>query len=59
MGIIDDELLDRVHAPIGLNIGAVTTEEIAVSIAAQLVSIRRADSRCRVEGPFPVSDDSP
>ncbi|MCH7871618.1 MAG: XdhC family protein, partial [Planctomycetes bacterium] len=54
-----DEQLARVHAPIGLSIGAVTTEEIAVSIVAQLVSIRRCDRRKIVEGPTPVSDDAP
>lgn len=31
---------DRVHAPIGLEIGSKTVEEIAVSIAAQLVVVR-------------------
>ncbi|MEZ5284514.1 MAG: XdhC/CoxI family protein [Vicinamibacterales bacterium] len=35
------EHLSRVHAPIGLDIGAVTPQEIAVSIAAELVAIRR------------------
>ena len=34
--------LARVHAPIGAPIGAVTPEEIAVSICAQLVERRRA-----------------
>jgi xanthine dehydrogenase accessory factor len=53
------EQLDRVHAPIGLDIGAVTAEEIALSIAAQLVSIRRAE-RCRaVEGPLTVPGATP
>jgi xanthine dehydrogenase accessory factor len=33
--------LDGVHAPIGLQIGAVTPEEIAVSIVAELVAVRR------------------
>ena len=33
--------LATVHAPIGLRIGAVTPEEIAVSIVAELVAIRR------------------
>ena len=35
------EDLDRVHAPIGLSIGADTPGEIAVSIVAQLISVRR------------------
>jgi xanthine dehydrogenase accessory factor len=48
------EQIDRVHAPIGLNIKAVTPEEIAVSIAAELISVRRADYRKSVEGPVPV-----
>lgn len=34
-------LFDRVHAPIGLDIGAVTPEEIAVAITAELISVRR------------------
>jgi xanthine dehydrogenase accessory factor len=33
--------LKKVHAPIGLDIGAVTAEEIAVSIAAEMVRVRR------------------
>jgi xanthine dehydrogenase accessory factor len=32
---------DRVHAPIGLPIGSRTVEEIAVSIAAELIKVRR------------------
>ncbi|MEA2708375.1 MAG: xanthine dehydrogenase accessory factor [Phycisphaerales bacterium] len=35
------EKLLRVHAPIGLEIGAVTVPEIALSIAAELVAVRR------------------
>lgn len=35
------EQVNRVHMPIGLDIGAQTPEEIAVSIAAQLVQVRR------------------
>ncbi|MBD3304843.1 hypothetical protein GF339_00635 [candidate division KSB3 bacterium] len=36
------ERLDAVHAPIGLEIGADTPEEIAVSIAAELIKVRRS-----------------
>ncbi|MBI4460723.1 MAG: XdhC family protein [Acidobacteria bacterium] len=33
--------LERVHAPIGLEVGAVTPEEIAVSIVAEMIAVRR------------------
>jgi xanthine dehydrogenase accessory factor len=39
-GMPTDELA-RVHCPVGLDIGAETVAEIAVSIAAQLVAVRR------------------
>jgi xanthine dehydrogenase accessory factor len=35
------KLIDRVHAPIGLRIGSQTPEEIALSIAAEVVKLRR------------------
>jgi xanthine/CO dehydrogenase XdhC/CoxF family maturation factor len=34
-------LFDRVYAPIGLDIGAVTPEEIAVAVTAELIAFRR------------------
>ena len=39
-GVARDRLM-RVHAPIGLEIGAVTPAEIAVSVCAELIAIRR------------------
>lgn len=42
---IPPEVIARVHAPIGLSIGAETPEEIAVSIAAQLIQVRASKRR--------------
>jgi xanthine dehydrogenase accessory factor len=41
---------DRVHAPIGLPIGSQTVEEIAVSIAAELVQVRGTAQEKKAEG---------
>jgi xanthine dehydrogenase accessory factor len=38
------EQWDRVYAPIGLNIGSITAAEIAASIVAQLIAVRRQGS---------------
>jgi xanthine dehydrogenase accessory factor len=39
------ELFERVHAPVGLDIGAITPEEIAVAITAELIAVRRHAER--------------
>jgi xanthine dehydrogenase accessory factor len=41
---LPEKLFERVHAPIGLDIGAITPEEIAVAIAAELIAVRRHTS---------------
>ena len=38
---VDPARLERIHAPIGLDLGAVTPQEIAVSITAELIAVRR------------------
>ena len=38
---VSDEQLDRLHAPIGLDIGAVPPREIAVAVLAELVAVSR------------------
>ena len=38
------ELLEKVHCPIGLAIGSETPEEIAISIIAELIQVRRSIS---------------
>jgi len=46
---VDRSSLLRVHAPIGFDIGAVTVPEIALSIAAELVAVRRGCADRAVE----------
>jgi xanthine dehydrogenase accessory factor len=35
------EKLSRVYAPVGIDIGAITPEEIAVAIVAEMIAVRR------------------
>lgn len=37
---IDKKVLDKVHSPIGLEIGAETPDEIAISIAAEVIKVK-------------------
>jgi xanthine dehydrogenase accessory factor len=47
---VDDALRERVRTPAGLDIGAYTAEEIALSILAEIVAVRRQ----RVAPPVPA-----
>jgi xanthine dehydrogenase accessory factor len=51
---VDDALRERVRTPAGLDIGAYTAEEIALSILAEIVSARRS----RVAPPAPAPESA-
>lgn len=42
---MEKTLLDQVHTPIGLSIGAETPEEIAVSIMAEIIQVKHTEKR--------------
>ncbi len=53
---VDPERLKSVHAPIGLDLGAETPEEIALAIAAEIVAVRRGGSGEMLGGEEAVLD---
>ena len=44
-GIATPETLARIHAPVGLDIGGLSVDEIALSITAELILVRRKGAR--------------
>jgi xanthine dehydrogenase accessory factor len=46
---VDEARLDRLKAPAGLDLGAITPEEIALSILAEIVMLRRKRQRAEAE----------
>jgi xanthine dehydrogenase accessory factor len=55
---VGDEGLARLHAPIGLDLGARTPEETAISICAEIISVRtgRTDIRPLTDTERPIHD---
>ncbi len=54
LGLTDEEL-GRLHAPIGLDVGARTPEETAISVAAEIIGVRWGGSGAplrRLDGPI-------
>jgi xanthine dehydrogenase accessory factor len=56
------EEFERIYAPMGLEIGALSPEEIAISIVAELIAVRRnaqnaAHKKVRIESRQAVSAD--
>jgi len=47
---ITEEVIQRVYAPIGLDIGTETPEEIALSIMAEIVKVRRGGTAKSLSG---------
>jgi xanthine dehydrogenase accessory factor len=38
---IPRDAFDKIHAPMGLDIGAISPEEIAISVTAEMIAVRR------------------
>ena len=50
------EKIENIYSPIGLNIGAVTPEEIAISILAEIISVKRSGKLAVKNEPIKVSN---
>ena len=38
---VDRAAVEKIHAPMGLDIGAISPEEIAISVTAEMIAVRR------------------
>ena len=55
-----DEQIDRIHGPIGINIGAKSPAEVAISILAEIIAVRSGrDPRRPESGLIPAKADDP
>jgi xanthine dehydrogenase accessory factor len=52
---ITDEELDRLHAPVGLDIGSKTPPEIAIAILAELTAVRKHKEKAALGGLLAVA----
>ncbi len=57
-GIAPADAVERVVSPVGLDLGARTVEEIAMSIAAQLVAVRRRGTLAAESLRLPMDSDA-
>ena len=48
---VPEKSFSRLHAPVGLDLGARTHEEIAIAVVAELIAVRRTGASPRPAGP--------
>jgi xanthine/CO dehydrogenase XdhC/CoxF family maturation factor len=59
-GFISDEFAAKLHGPVGLDLGAKTPEEIAISIVAEILSVlNECNAKPIRERPTPLHISSP